>query len=77
MMTDSIEAIIAPLYQSGDFTGNVLVADAAGVAYKKAFGMADRVTSRPLTVQTPFYLASVSKQFTAAAILRPTSQEFS
>ncbi len=68
-VADSIDAIIDSVYRAGVFSGTVLVADREGVLYKKAFGLADRKQGRPLYTSTPFYLASVSKQFTAAAIM--------
>jgi CubicO group peptidase (beta-lactamase class C family) len=51
------------------FSGAVLLADAGGVRWKQAFGQADRERGHPFTTVTPTYLASVSKQFTSAAIL--------
>lgn len=36
--------------------------------YRSAFGMADLDARRPITTATPFHVASISKQFTAAAI---------
>ncbi|HLF33473.1 MAG TPA: serine hydrolase domain-containing protein [Cyclobacteriaceae bacterium] len=56
-------------HDSGHFDGQVLVADSAGIIYKGAFGLADRQHNLPLSTKTMFYLASVSKQFTATAIL--------
>jgi len=51
------------------FNGNVLVADKGKVIYQKSFGLADFDTKRPLNDSSVFELASVSKQFTATAIL--------
>ena len=39
------------------------------VVYKRAYGMADLEHGAPITPSTPFHVASVSKQFTAAAIM--------
>ena len=39
------------------------------VAYKRGFGMADLENKIPITPQTQFLLASLSKQFTAMAIM--------
>lgn len=39
------------------------------VVYRRTFGMADIEQGRPITPTTPLYVASVSKQFTAFAIL--------
>ena len=68
-LPDSIDTIVDAVYQRELFTGTILVANHEGLVYKKAFGMADRANKRPLKTTTPFYLASVSKQFTSAAIM--------
>jgi CubicO group peptidase (beta-lactamase class C family) len=47
----------------------VLVAHAGEIRYNKAFGLADTETQRALTPQSGFRIGSVTKQFTAAAIL--------
>lgn len=39
------------------------------VVYRAAFGMADIEQGRPITPSTPFHVASLSKQFTALAVL--------
>ena len=36
------------------------------IAYHKCYGLADLETQRPITMDSSFYLASISKQFTAA-----------
>ncbi|MEM7200431.1 MAG: serine hydrolase [Planctomycetota bacterium] len=51
----------------GLFRGVVLVADEGKVFFERAVGDAD--VGRATTVDAPFYLASISKQFTAAAIM--------
>lgn len=51
------------------FNGNILVAENGKVMYENSMGWADLEAGKPLTLNTPFYLASVSKQFTAASIL--------
>ena len=55
---------------SGQFTGGVLVARGDTVLFRQVHGFADRRTGTPLALDSRFRLASVSKQFTAAAILR-------
>jgi CubicO group peptidase (beta-lactamase class C family) len=57
------------LYNSGQFTGAVLVAENDKLLYEKAFGLADRAKGFPFTIQTKEYLGSVSKQFTAMGIM--------
>ena len=55
---------------SGAFTGGVLVAKGDQVLFRQVYGFADRSLGKPLELDSRFRLASVSKQFTAAAILR-------
>ncbi|HWQ87819.1 serine hydrolase domain-containing protein [Brevundimonas sp.] len=55
---------------SGQFTGGVLVARGDQVLFRQVHGFADRSQGAPLQLTSRFRLASVSKQFTAAAILR-------
>jgi CubicO group peptidase (beta-lactamase class C family) len=54
----------------GRFTGGVLVARGDRVLFRQVYGAADRATGAPIRLESRFRLASVSKQFTAAAILR-------
>ncbi len=55
---------------SGQFTGGVLVARGDEVLFRQVHGFANRNLGTPLALDSRFRLASVSKQFTAAAILR-------
>ncbi|MBA3048818.1 serine hydrolase, partial [Brevundimonas sp.] len=55
---------------SDQFTGGVLVARGDEVLFRQVYGYADRNLMKPLALNSRFRLASVSKQFTAAAILR-------
>ena len=52
------------------FSGAVLVARGDQVLFRQVYGMADHAADRPLGLDSRFRLASVSKQFTAAAILK-------
>ena len=57
-------------YATGKAPGcSVGVYRAGQVAYAKGYGYADLDHDAPNTETTPFYLASVSKQFTATAVL--------
>lgn len=51
------------------FNGNVLVAENGKIIFQKSYGYADFDTKRMLNDSSVFELASVSKQFTATAIL--------
>jgi CubicO group peptidase (beta-lactamase class C family) len=51
------------------FSGSVLAARGGRVVLDKGYGLADEAAGEPYTAETIFDVASVSKQFTAAAIL--------
>lgn len=53
-----------------NFSGTVLVKINDAVLFKQAYGLADYEWNIKNTIDTKFSLASVSKQFTAAAILQ-------
>ena len=55
-------------FQAGRFTGAVLVARGDEPLYAGAFGLADRQSGRPNTLDTPFNLGSINKMFTGIAI---------
>lgn len=60
---------ITKLLQSRNFNGNILLAREGEVLFSRSFGFADFRNDTPLTPETPFQLASISKTFTAAATL--------
>lgn len=60
--------------EAGRFMGAVLVARGDRVLFRQAYGVADVATGAPLVVGSRFRLASISKQFTAAAILKLQDQ---
>jgi len=53
-----------------DFSGNVLVAQKGKVIYEKAFGLADREQNLKNNIEGKFQIGSLTKQFTACAILQ-------
>jgi CubicO group peptidase (beta-lactamase class C family) len=52
------------------FSGSVLVARDGKVVLNKGYGLADRKNRIPVSTETVFDIASITKQFTAAAILK-------
>jgi CubicO group peptidase (beta-lactamase class C family) len=52
-----------------NFNGNILVAEKGRIIYKKSVGFSDFKTRQPLSDRSVFNIASISKQFTAAAVL--------
>src|SRR5215211_629045 len=64
-----VDAILKD-YGRADAPGaSVLVAQDGKVLYRKAFGLANLEERTPITTATNFRLASVTKQFTATAVL--------
>ncbi|WP_440121281.1 serine hydrolase [Tenacibaculum sp. Ill] len=57
------------------FSGTVLVTKNDSILLKKAYGTADYEWKVPNTIDTKFSLASVSKQFTAVAIMQLIEKE--
>jgi CubicO group peptidase (beta-lactamase class C family) len=55
--------------RNDDFSGSVLVARDGRILFRKSYGMANYELSVPNNERTRFHIASVSKTFTAAAIL--------
>jgi CubicO group peptidase (beta-lactamase class C family) len=65
-----LESLARAHHDSGKFDGAVLVAERGRVIYEGAFGDAVREWKVPNTVDTRFRIASTTKQFTAALVLR-------
>ncbi len=65
-----LDTFFRNLHKKHGFNGTVLIAQYGQVLYKGAFGYADLAHKDTLTEQTSFQLASVSKQFTAVAIMK-------
>src|SRR5262245_51856017 len=67
---EGMNSYLQPYVQSGNFSGAVLAKENGKTVFAKAYGFADRERKVPNTLQTRFRVASVSMQFTAAAVLR-------
>jgi len=65
----NIDTFLTSNYNNGKFNGNVLIAEKGNVIYKKSFGFSNESTKEKLNENSIFELASVSKQFTAMAIV--------
>ena len=57
-------------YRQENFNGIVLIAHNGKTIYEQTFGYSDLTTKDALTKNTPFELASISKTFTATAVLK-------
>jgi len=64
-----IDELIRRCHDNGHFNGSALVAEKGQIIYNQAFGLANIKTKEKVQPITAFNLASVSKQFTAMAIM--------
>lgn len=69
-----LDSYIYSFAQPGRFMGSVLVAQGGKVILAKGYGYADVELDVPNTPQTKFRLGSLTKQFTATAILQLQEQ---
>jgi CubicO group peptidase (beta-lactamase class C family) len=68
-MAKRIGNYVAPIVEDRDFGGAILVAQRGKILFKKAYGMANIGRAVRNTTNTEFGIGSISKEFTAAAIL--------
>jgi CubicO group peptidase (beta-lactamase class C family) len=68
-LASQIDGYVADLTEKGQFSGSILVGREGKVLISKGYGMANLEHNVPNTPHTKFRLASVTKQFTAMAIL--------
>jgi CubicO group peptidase (beta-lactamase class C family) len=69
VLSAEFDALVEKNHQAGLFDGSVLVAQNGQVIFSKGYGFADRENKILNTPQTKFRIASVTKQFTAMAVL--------
>jgi D-alanyl-D-alanine carboxypeptidase len=69
------QALIEPFVRSDAFSGAVLVAHDGKAIFRQAFGQANREWGIANTPETKFRLGSITKQFTATAILQLAEQQ--
>jgi len=74
-LTQQIDEIFQQVYNNPNEPGAaVLIMQGDDTLYAATFGLADMVTKAPVTFQTNFCIASVSKQFSAVALLQLAEQ---
>lgn len=66
----AVNSYLKPYVESGNFSGVVVIEKNGRVVFEEAYGNADREKIRRNRGATRFHVASVSMQFTAAAVLR-------
>ena len=74
-MTRRIDEVFGAVYNNPAEPGAaVLIMQGNDTLYSRCFGVADMVTREPVTFETNFCIASVSKQFSAVALLQLAEQ---
>jgi CubicO group peptidase (beta-lactamase class C family) len=73
-LASQIDAFLTDLTDQDRFSGSVLVAMDGQVVISQGYGMANLELEVPNTPQTKFLIASITKQFTAMAILQLQQQ---
>jgi CubicO group peptidase (beta-lactamase class C family) len=73
-IANRLEAYLKPFVETGNFTGTVLVARKGRALFRRSYGMANYELRVPNSPETRFHIASLSKAFTAAAILQLQEQ---
>lgn len=64
-----VDELMAPLLAADAISGSVLIARDGEILLAKGYGLANREYGEPNTPETVFRLGSMTKQFTAAAVL--------
>jgi CubicO group peptidase (beta-lactamase class C family) len=70
-----LDSFFTTIAKNGDINGSILVAENGKILYQKSFGYADAQKKIPNTASTLFQIASVSKLFTAIAVLQLYEQK--
>lgn len=68
-LADAVDALFAAAESKDTFSGSVIVIDGGTIVLEKGYGMADRAAKRKVAPDTLFRIGSISKQFTATAVL--------
>lgn len=66
---NQIDEFVMHCHENGMFNGSILIAESGQIVYHRSLGFADLEDASPLHANTPFYLASISKQITAMGIM--------
>lgn len=68
--SEKLDQYFSAEYKNGQFNGNVLIAENGEIVYEHSFGYADLAAKRLNTSESVFPVASITKTFTATAILQ-------
>jgi D-alanyl-D-alanine carboxypeptidase len=66
---EEIDGMLSKYFKPGEPGATVIVSQRGAILFRKSYGLANTDTNRPLQPDLPFRVGSVTKQFTAAAIM--------
>jgi len=66
---DKLESYLEAAHELWKFNGSILIAWKGRLVINKSYGMANEIIGLPNTSQTKFFIGSITKQFTATAIM--------
>jgi CubicO group peptidase (beta-lactamase class C family) len=69
-LTQRVDAYLAPFVEAGHLSGSVLLAKGDDVLYERSFGLANRELEVPVSYDTRFCVASITKPMTQIVALR-------
>lgn len=72
--SNQLDSFFTNLQNTYRFNGNVLISQYGHIIYEKSFGLANFRNKDSLNLHSSFQLASISKQFTAVAVLQLVEQ---
>ena len=64
-----VDSYMSSYVKNGDFSGNVLIVKGGKILFERSYGQANYELGVPIKRDTKFRIASLSKTFTAAAIV--------
>lgn len=73
-LTAEIDKLLSPQFKINEPGAEILIARKSQIFYKKAFGMANLELNIPMKLDMVFRIGSLTKQFTAVAILQLMEQ---
>ena len=69
ILSTQLDSLVNSNYQNNLFSGSVLVADKGKILLNKEYGFQGLDSTKPITSESVFEIASLSKQFTAVLII--------
>jgi CubicO group peptidase (beta-lactamase class C family) len=75
IFTDKLDSYLESRAKSKRFNGNILIAQGDSILYRKSYGLAQRQFAIPNSDSTKFLIGSITKPFTAYAVLLLVQQQ--